>query len=77
MLQLIFQTRKETFEIHIEKDKGLWLVDALSKLNVYAPAILSFAELKADFETKFEDFELFWYSKQVQSLRDFGLLVLS
>ena len=77
MLQLNFQTRKETFEIHFEKEKGEWLVDALTKLNVYASSILSFAELKADFETKFEDFELFWYSKSVQSLRDYGLLVLS
>jgi hypothetical protein len=29
-----------------------------------------------DFETHFEDFELFWYSKPVKTLRDYGLLVL-
>lgn len=74
--QLTFHDKKETFEIHLEKDKGLWLAEALAKLSIYAPQTLTFAELKADFENHFDDFELFWYSKTVQSLRDYGLLVL-
>ena len=32
--------------------------------------------IKNDFETQLEDFELFWYSKPVNTLREFGLLVL-
>jgi len=35
-----------------------------------------FQEVKADFETHLDDFELFWYSKPVNTLREFGLLVL-
>ncbi len=36
----------------------------------------SFGHLKTSFETHFEDFELFWYSKPIAGLRDSGLLVL-
>jgi hypothetical protein len=32
--------------------------------------------LKADFEENFEDFELFWHSKPMLKLRDYGLLVV-
>ena len=38
--------------------------------------IYTFQEIKADFEMKLEDFELFWYSKPIKTLREFGLLVL-
>ena len=48
----------------------------LEKILVSKSRIHSFQEIKADFETNFRDFELFWYSKPVNTLRDFGLLVL-
>ena len=37
---------------------------------------LTFNQLKSDFEITMEDFELFWYSKQMMTLKDLGLLVL-
>ena len=33
-------------------------------------------DLKHDFETHFEDFELFWFSKPIKTLRETGLLIL-
>ena len=76
MMRLIFHDKKETFEISLEKDKAAWLKATLEILSVSNTKMLTFAQLKADFETQFEDFELFWYSKQLNSLKDFGLLVL-
>jgi hypothetical protein len=35
----------------------------------------SFQEIKADFETNLEDFELFWYSKPINTLRSLLSLV--
>lgn len=32
--------------------------------------------MKSDFETLLEDFELYWYSKPANTLREFGLLAL-
>jgi len=74
-LALTFHDITETYRILIEKEKGLWLLDVLEKLSPQNTP-LSFGKLKADFETFFEDFELFWYSKSVNTLRSHGLLVL-
>jgi ABC-type phosphate/phosphonate transport system substrate-binding protein len=47
----------------------------LEKLSVYSANNSTIAELKADFELKFDDFELFWYSKPINQLREAGLIV--
>ena len=74
-LELIFHDLTETYRIKLEKEKGLWLLEILEKIRPQKE-LLSFGKLKLDFETHFEDFELFWYSKSVNVLRSHGLLVL-
>lgn len=77
MTKLTFHDKKENFSIQTNKNEGEWLVQILEKLSINTVAKgLSFKEIKADFETNLEDFELFWYSKPVNTLREFGLLVL-
>ncbi|WP_309607796.1 radical SAM protein [Flavobacterium sp.] len=76
MTKLTFHDRKETFEILLEKEKADWLVTNLQKVSISNFKTTTFNELKIDFETHFEDFELFWYSKPINTLREFGLLVL-
>ena len=76
MMKLTFHDKTESFDISLEEEKGKWLVSALEQLSVYNENKITFSQLKADFETQFDDFELFWYSKTITTLRDFGLLVL-
>jgi hypothetical protein len=76
MISLTFHDKKESFVVQIEKDKGEWLLQMLEKVNVVHPKITTLKTLKEDFELEFEDFELFWYSKPMSTLRDFGLLIL-
>lgn len=76
MMKLTFHDKTESFDISLEEDKGKWLVSALDQLAIYGDSKSTFSQLKADFETQFEDFELFWYSKPIATLREFGLLVL-
>ena len=76
MMTLTFHDKKQSFTIQTGKNEGEWLIQMLGKLSVSNSKICSFQELKSDFETHLEDFELFWYSKPVNTLRDFGLLVL-
>ncbi|MDD5151369.1 MAG: radical SAM protein, partial [Flavobacterium sp.] len=76
MMALTFYDKKETFTIQTSKNEGEWLVGILDKISVSNARISTFQEVKNDFETNLEDFELFWYSKPVNTLRDFGLLVL-
>ncbi len=76
MLALTFHDKKESFSIQTGKKEGEWLVQMLEKISVSQSKTYSFKEVKSDFETNLEDFELFWYSKPVNTLREFGLLVL-
>lgn len=76
MLRLSFHDKTESFQIKLDQDKGEWLIEALTKLSPAQSPLLSFAQIKSDFEQQFEHFELFWYSKAIQTLRNYGLLVL-
>ncbi|MEH6747280.1 MAG: B12-binding domain-containing radical SAM protein [Maribacter arcticus] len=74
-LELSFHTKADLYKITVDKDKGQWLLSSLEKLKPENKP-LSYGQLKKDYESQFEDFELFWYSKQVVGLREHGLLVL-
>lgn len=74
MTKLSFHDRISGFDISLEQDKAAWLVEVLGSASVHSPQ--SFGRLKENFETRFEDFELFWYSKPIGKLRQNGLLVL-
>jgi hypothetical protein len=74
-LEFTFHDTVETFQISTEKDKGLWLLAILKQLTPQNKP-KTFKQLKTDFETQIEDFELFWYSKPIDVLRAHGLLIL-
>ncbi|PZX94905.1 radical SAM protein [Flavobacterium aquariorum] len=76
MMALTFHDKKESFTIQTNKAEGEWLIEMLQKISVSNAKTYSFQEVKTDFEQQLEDFELFWYSKPVNALREFGLLVL-
>lgn len=77
MMKMTFHDKREVFEITVDKEKGEWLQALLAKIEVANEKRYTFNEVKSDYETAgLDDFELFWYSKPVNTLRDFGLLVL-
>lgn len=76
LMSLTFHQKKESFTISLDKDKGEWLKSRLRNLAVSAEKQTTFNQLKQDFETTFEDFELFWFSKPIQLLRNNGLLAV-
>ena len=76
LLKLSVHGKMESKEITVPKEEGEWLLDALERISVHTGNTATFGQLKADFETHFEDFELFWFSKPVQSLRESGLLTV-
>lgn len=76
MMKLTFHDKKESFTIQTNKIEGEWLIQILQKVSVYNSKIYTFQEVKSDFENSLENFELFWHSKTIQTLRNFGLLVL-
>ncbi|MFE3847493.1 B12-binding domain-containing radical SAM protein [Flavobacterium sp. LB3P45] len=76
MMTLTFHDKKESFTLQTGKKEGEWLIEILLKISVSNAKICTFHEIKSDFEIHLEDFELFWYSKPIKTLREFGLLVL-
>nr|WP_143161870.1 radical SAM protein [Flavobacterium terrae] len=77
MMKLIFHDKRETFNISVEKEKGEWLVLLLNKIHIANDKRMNYQEVKTDYDNfGFEEFELFWYSKPIFALREYGLLVL-
>jgi len=77
MVSLTFHDKKESFIVQANKKEGEWLATMLQTVSVTQPKIYSFQQLKTDYEnTGLENFELLWYSKPVNTLREYGLLVL-
>ncbi|MCF8326581.1 MAG: radical SAM protein [Leadbetterella sp.] len=75
-VHLTFHEKMETFSINIEKEKGEWFLENLKLMDVRNVKTITFNELKTSFENRFEHFELFWYSKPINEMREQGLLVL-
>ena len=76
MMKLTFHDKRETVEISLDNDKAEWLIKTLELLDISNEKPRTFMQLKTDFEIQYDDFELFWYSKPVNTLREFGLLVI-
>jgi len=75
MLKLTFQDKRETISINVDQTQGLWFVAMLERLSVSNAGLLTFAEVKADYEgTGLEGFEVFWYGKAVEDLKGWGVL---
>ncbi len=77
MVTLTFQDKKETFILNFDKLQGIWIALILQKLSVARAEVLTFQDVKTDYEAAgLDDFELFWYSKSMRVLGEYGLLVL-
>lgn len=75
-LELTFHDKKECFTISSTKEQGLWLESLLEKTSIYKGKNVTLKEVKIDFERSMPDFELFWYSKPINTLKEYGLLIL-
>lgn len=76
MVEATFHTATDSFTVVLEKEKGLWLISILETISPDLSTAKTFGQLKVEFETHFENFELFWFSKPISQLRENGLLVL-
>jgi hypothetical protein len=76
LLNMTFHNKTDVFKISLEKKHGLWLLNTINTITAIHNKQRTYANLKSDFETQFENFELFWFSKPMLKLREAGLLVL-
>lgn len=76
MMQFSIHDKREYIEINLDREQGQWFFEQLERMSIYSSNNSTIAELKSDFESKFDDFELFWYSKPMNQLREAGLIVI-
>ncbi|MCO6146700.1 radical SAM protein [Flavobacterium sp. NRK1] len=77
MASLTFHDKKESYTIQAGQEQGEWLAAFLEKIAVSANGVTTFAQAMKNYEDAgLENFELLWYSKPVNTLREYGLLVL-
>jgi hypothetical protein len=76
MTRLIMHTVDNCVEISLEETTAAWFLMQIEVLSIFNKETRTISQLKTDFEAKFDNFELFWYSKPMMELRETGLLIL-
>ncbi len=76
IVEMEFSNEFEDFVISLEKETGEWLLNLLEKTSLFNLSEYLYQSAKSDFESKFNDFDLFWLSKPISKLRENGLLLL-
>ena len=61
--------------IDLDHEHAEWLIECFNTYPVQSSQKLTLQQLKNDFEQRFENFELFWFSKPIQQLRENGVIL--
>ncbi len=75
LTQLTFHLKTNIVKIELDQSKAEWLLEIISAYNIENPGKLTLQQLKDLYEKNFEDFELFWFSKPVQQLKENGIIL--
>jgi len=73
--QLTFHLKTNIVKIELDQAKAQWLLEIISAYSIENPGKLTLQQLKDLYENNFEDFELFWFSKPVQQLKENGIIL--
>ncbi len=78
VMMVLVHNKSEEIAIQMDINNAEWLNEWLQKLSLNQEnENSSYGELKQDYESKLEGgFEVFWYSKEMDKLRNIGLLAL-
>ncbi|MDR6524826.1 hypothetical protein J2787_000196 [Chryseobacterium rhizosphaerae] len=72
---ITFHLKTNIVKIELEQDKANWLLNVLEQNSIENPKKITAQQLKNHFEENFEDFELFWFSKPMQQLKENGVIL--
>lgn len=72
---LTFHLKTNIIKVDLEQDKAEWLMNVLKENSIENPKKVTAQQLKNQFEENFEDFELFWFSKPMQQLKENGVIL--
>jgi len=73
--QLTFHLKTNIVKIDLEQEKAEWLIKTLKENSTDNAKKITLQQLKIQFEENLENFELFWFSKPMQQLKDNGVVL--
>ncbi|AKK74289.1 Fe-S oxidoreductase [Chryseobacterium sp. P1-3] len=72
---LTFHLKTNIVKVEVEQEKAEWLMAILKENAIENNKKSTLQQLKTQFEESFEDFELFWFSKPIQQLKENGVIL--
>lgn len=72
---LTFHLKTNIVKVELEQEKAEWLMNVLEENAVENSKKPTIQQLKNQFEENFDDFELFWFSKPMQQLKENGVIL--
>lgn len=75
MTALTFHLNTNLLKIELDRQVAAWLIDTMKHYSIEKGTQITLQQLKNDFELHFEDFEMFWFSKPVQQLKENGVVL--
>lgn len=75
MTALTFHLNTNLLKIELDRQVAAWLTDTMRNNSIEKGIQITLQQLKNDFELHFEDFEMFWFSKPVQQLKENGVVL--
>lgn len=72
---LTFHLKTNIVKVELEQEKAEWLMNVLGENSIENTKKPTIQQLKNQFEENFEDFELFWFSKPIQQLKENGVIL--
>ncbi|MBK1896795.1 B12-binding domain-containing radical SAM protein [Chryseobacterium paridis] len=73
--QLTFHLKTNIVKVDMEQEKAEWFIRILGENAPDNAKKITLQQLKTQFEENFEDFELFWFSKPIQQLKENGVIL--
>ncbi|BFO68146.1 B12-binding domain-containing radical SAM protein [Chryseobacterium sp. KCF3-3] len=72
---LTFHLKTNIVKVELEQEKAEWLMNVLEENAIENSKKPTIQQLKNQFEENFDDFELFWFSKPIQQLKENGVIL--
>ena len=73
--RLTFHLKTNIVKIELETAQAAWLMTIFAENSTDNPKKITLQQLKTQFEETFEDFEIFWFSKPIQQLKENGVIL--
>jgi len=75
LTRITFHLKTNILKIELEKEKADWLISVLQDNSIENAKKITLQQLKNQYEEHLEDFELFWFSKPIQQLKENGIIL--